>query len=67
MKYVSLEDYIVKNINGMHGEFTVVVTDCSEKSPNTLLVSISSTYYKDAELAEFYIRANGKIESKDTI
>lgn len=61
MRYTNLEDYILKNMNGLYGEFTLAITDCSEKSPNTVLVSIIPTH-SNAKSAEFYIHANNKIE-----
>ena len=33
-------DYIAKNMNGFCGDFTVTVTDVSEKEPDMLLATI---------------------------
>ena len=60
MSYTNLEDYILKNMNGIYGEFKITVTDCSERSPGAVLASIIPIN-QDVESAEFYIHANNKI------
>ena len=60
MSYTNLEDYILKNMNGMYGEFKITVTNCSERSPGAVLASIIPIN-QDTESAEFYINTNDKV------
>ena len=60
MSYTNLEDYILKNMNGMYGEFKITVTNCSERSPGAVVAS-TIPINQDTESAEFYINTNDKV------
>ena len=60
MKYESIADYIRKNMDGLHGEFAIVVTDLSEKEEGCLLAIIHPQ--EDGDTADFFIHADGKEE-----
>lgn len=61
MEYKNIYDYIAKNMDNMHGDFTVSVTDISEKEPDMLLVTIHPAD-RDGETADFYLYADGREE-----
>lgn len=62
MEYKNIYDYIAKNMDNMHVDFTVSVTDISsEKEPDTLLLTIHPAD-RDAETADFYLYADGREE-----
>ena len=57
----NIYEYIAKNMDHFHGDFTVAVTDMSEKEPGLLLLTIYPTG-KDGETADFYMHADGREE-----
>lgn len=61
VKYENIYDYIAKNMESMHGDFAVSVTDISEKEPNMLLATIHPADW-DGETADFYLHADGREE-----
>ena len=61
MEYKNIYDYIAKNMDNMHGDFTVSVTDISEKEPDMLLVTINPADL-DGETADFYLHVDGREE-----
>ena len=61
MKYKNIYDYIVKNMDNMHGDFTVTVTDVSEKETNMLLATIHPAD-RDGNTADFYLHSDGREE-----
>lgn len=65
-KYENIYDYIAQNMDNMHGEFTVSVTDISEKEPDMLLAAINPADH-DGETAEFYLHADGREEFTTTL
>lgn len=61
VKYENIYDYIAKNMESMHGDFAVSVTDISEKEPDMLLATIRPAD-RDGETADFYLYADGREE-----
>lgn len=61
MKYENIYDYIAKNLESMHGDFAVSVTDISEKEPDMLLATIHPADW-DGDTADFYLHADGREE-----
>lgn len=61
VKYENIYDYIAKNMESMHGDFAVSVTDISEKEPDMLLATILPAD-RDGETADFYLYADGREE-----
>lgn len=61
VKYENIYDYIAKNMESMHGDFAVSVTDISEKEPNMLLATIHPADW-DGDTADFYLHADGREE-----
>lgn len=61
MEYMNIYEYIAKNMESFHGEFSVFVTDVSEKEPDLLRVSIHPAN-KNGETADFYLHADGREE-----
>lgn len=59
--YKNIYEYIAKNMDHFHGDFTVAVTDMSEKEPDLLLLTIHPEG-KDGETADFYMYADGREE-----
>ena len=59
VKYENIYDYIAKNMESMHGDFAVSVTDISEKEPNMLLATIHPADW-DGDTADFYLHADGR-------
>lgn len=60
MKYKNIADYISKNTD-FHGEFSVSVTDLSEKEEGMKLAIIHPVNI-DGETADFLIHSNGNEE-----
>ena len=60
-KYESIYDYISRNMESVHGEFTVSVTDMSEMEPDMLLATIHPVN-GDGNTADFYLHADGREE-----
>ena len=58
--YGNIYEYIASNIEDFHGDFRVVVTDVSEREPDTLLIAIEPE--NGGETAEFYLHADGTEE-----
>ena len=61
VKYENIYDYIAKNMESMHGDFAVSVTDISEKESNMLLATIHPADW-DGDTADFYLHADGREE-----
>lgn len=61
MEYKNIYDYIAKNMNNMHGDFSVTVTDISEREPDMLLVTIRPADC-EGDTADFYMHADGREE-----
>lgn len=61
MEYKNIYDYIAKNMESMHGDFTVTVTDVSEMEPDMLLATIHPSD-RDGDTADFYLHADGREE-----
>ena len=61
MKYKNIYDYIAKNMDNMHGNFSVSVTDLSEIEPNMILFSIHPTDH-NGDTADFYLHSDGREE-----
>lgn len=61
MEYKNIYDYIAKNMNNMHGDFSVTVTDISEREPDMLLVTIRPADF-EGDTADFYMHADGREE-----
>ena len=59
--YKNIYEYIAKNMDHMHGDFAVAVTDMSEMEPGMLLLTIHPEN-KDGETADFYMHADGREE-----
>lgn len=59
--YKNIADYIKKNMDGLHGEFAVVVTDMSEREEGCLCVTIHPAD-KDGETADFFLHPDGSEE-----
>lgn len=57
--YKNIYEYIKKNMDHLHGDFTVAVTDMSEMEPDMLLMTIHPEG-KDGETADFYMHADGR-------
>ena len=57
----NIYDYFVKNMGNCNGEFTVSVTDMSEKESYMLLATIHPVG-RDEDAAEFYLHADGREE-----
>ncbi|MDO5539391.1 MAG: hypothetical protein Q4F83_04875 [Eubacteriales bacterium] len=66
MKYKNIYDYIAKNMENMHGDFAIAVTDVSEVEADMLLVSIHPAG-TDGDTAEFYLHADGREEYTETV
>ena len=60
-KYENIYDYIAKNMDNMHGVFSVAVTDISEKEPDMLLATIHPAG-RDGDTADFYLHIDGREE-----
>lgn len=60
MKYKNIADYIRKNTK-MHGDYSITVTDISEKSDEMLLVTIHPVGI-DGDTADFFIHNDGTEE-----
>lgn len=60
MRYKSIADYIKKNTK-MHGDYSMSVTDVSEKEDEMLLVTIRPTD-ADGDTADFLVHADGAEE-----
>ena len=60
-KYKNIYDYIAKNMENTHEDFTVSVTDVSEKEPDMILITIHPAD-RDGETADFYLHADGREE-----
>ena len=65
-KYENIYDYIAKNMEDMHGDFSVSVTDVSEREPDMLLVTIHPES-KSGETADFYLHADGREEYTEIV
>ena len=61
VKYENIYDYIAKHMESMHGDFTIAVTDVSEKEPDMLLATIHPAD-RDGDTADFYLHADGREE-----
>ena len=57
----NIYDYFVKNMGSCHGDFSVSVTDMSEKESYMLLATIHPKG-KDDDTTEFYLHADGREE-----
>lgn len=57
--YKNVYEYIKKNMDHLHGDFTVAVTDMSEMDPDMLLLTIHPEG-KDGETADFYMHSDGR-------
>lgn len=57
----NIYDYFVKNMGNCNGEFTVSVTDMSEKESYMLLATIHPVG-RDEDAAEFYLHQDGREE-----
>lgn len=66
VKYENIYDYIAKNMDNMHGDFSVAVTDLSEKEPDMLLATIHPVD-RDGETADFYLHVDGREEYVTTL
>ena len=60
-KYENIYDYIAKNMNAFHGEFSMEVTDMSEKETDMLLASIHPSG-RNGESADFFLHVDGREE-----
>lgn len=61
MEYKNIYDYIAKNMDNMHGDFTITATDVSEMEPDMLLATIHPAD-RDGDTADFYLHADGREE-----
>lgn len=61
MEYKNIYDYIAKNMDNMHGNFSVSVTDISEIEPDMIMFSIRPTDH-NGDTADFYLHADGREE-----
>ena len=61
VKYENIYDYIAKNMESMHGDFTIAVTDVSEKEPDMLLAPIHPAD-RDGDTAVLFLHADGREE-----
>ena len=57
----NIYEYLTRNMGSCHGEFTVSVTDMSEKESYMLLATIHPKG-KDDDTTEFYLHADGREE-----
>lgn len=57
----NIYDYFVKNMGSCNGEFTVSVTDMSEKESYMLLATIHPVGM-DGDTADFYLHQDGREE-----
>lgn len=57
----NIYEYFVRNMGSCNGEFTVSVTDMSEKESYMLLATIHPVG-KDDDTTEFYLHADGREE-----
>ena len=57
----NIYDYFVKNMGNCNGEFTVSVTDMSEKESYMLLVAIHPKG-RNTDTADFYLHQDGREE-----
>lgn len=62
--YENIYDYVAKNMDGMHGDFTISVTDVSEIEADMLLAVVRSSN-SDGNTADFYLHADGREEWVD--
>lgn len=65
-KYENIYDYISKNMDSMHGEFAVTVTDMSEIEPDMLLTTIHPAD-RDGDTADFYLHVGGREEYTEIV
>lgn len=61
----NLYEYLAKNMDGFHGDFTVAVTDMSDAEPDMLLLTIHPTD-RDGQTAEVLMHADGREEFTTT-
>lgn len=61
MEYKNIADYIRKNMDHLHGEFSISVTDMREKEPDLFQMLIHPAN-KNGETADFYLHADGREE-----
>ena len=64
--YENIYDYIAKNMDDMHGDFAVTITDISEREPDMLLATIRPID-RDGETADFYLHAGGREEFTEIV
>ena len=57
----NIYEYLTRNMGNCNGEFTVSVTDMSEKESYMLLATIHPVG-RDEETADFYLHQNGREE-----
>lgn len=57
----NIYDYFVRNMGSCNGEFSVSVTDMSEKESYMLLATIHPKD-NDGDITEFYLHADGREE-----
>ena len=57
----NLYEYLAKNMDGYHGDFTVAVTDMSDMEPDMLMLTIHPTYC-DGQTADFLMHVDGREE-----
>lgn len=65
-KYENIYDYIAKNMESMHGEFSISVTDMSEKEPDMLLAAIQPVN-RSGNTADFYLHVDGREEYTEMV
>ena len=65
-KYENIYDYVSRNMECMHGEFKVSVTDISEMEPDMLLATIRPSD-RDGETADFYLHVDGREEYTELV
>lgn len=65
-KYDNIYDYIAKNMKSMHGDFSVAVTDMSEKEPDLLLAAIHPAD-RNGDTADFFLHADGREEYTELV
>lgn len=61
VKYKNLYDYIADNMDNFHMDFSVAVTDMSEKEADMLLATIHPAD-RDGDTADFYLHVDGREE-----
>lgn len=59
--YENIYDYIAKNMDGMHGDFIISVTDVSEVEADMILAVVCPSN-SDGNTSDFYLHADGREE-----